>query len=80
MVKPGTFYLDVLARLKDRFNYPLAVYHVSAEYAMVKFAAKHGAVNEMDVFLEAMMSFKRAGASMIFTYAALDIAQFMKQT
>jgi porphobilinogen synthase len=75
MVKPGMPYLDVLARLRERTNLPLAVYQVSGEYAMIKFAAQAGALDEKRVVREALGSFKRAGADLILTYFARDIAR-----
>lgn len=74
MVKPGMAYLDILARLRDETNLPLAAYQVSGEYAMMKYAAQAGALNYDDVMLENLMAFKRAGADLILTYCALDAA------
>lgn len=70
MVKPATFYLDVIARLRQQTNRPIAAYHVSGEYAMVMAADEKGWLNGLNVFQEAMTSIKRAGADLIFTYAA----------
>jgi porphobilinogen synthase len=75
MVKPGLAYLDVLARLRERTLLPLAVYQVSGEYAMIKFAAAAGAINEHAVVRETLGAFKRAGADLIMTYFARDIAR-----
>ena len=75
MVKPGMPYLDVLARLRQHTNLPLAVYQVSGEYAMIKFAAQAGAIDEHRVVRETLGGFKRAGADLILTYFARDIAQ-----
>ena len=75
MIKPGMPYLDVLWRIKETFRMPTFVYQVSGEYAMVKAAAKEGWLDEEAVFLESMMSFKRAGANAILTYAAPLIAR-----
>ncbi len=75
MVKPGLPYLDVLYRVKQAFGVPTFAYHVSGEYAMVKAAAAAGCADEARVMLESMMSFKRAGADGILTYAAIDIAE-----
>lgn len=74
MVKPGLHYLDVLARVSDMSDVPVAVYHVSGEYAMLKAAAVSGMLDEKEALLETMMAFKRAGASFILTYAARDVA------
>ncbi len=75
MVKPGLPYLDVLARLRERTLLPLAVYQVSGEYAMIKFAAASGAIDEKRVVRETLGAFKRAGADMILSYFARDIAR-----
>lgn len=79
MVKPGLPYLDVLARAKDRFGLPMAVYNVSGEYAMVKAAAANGWIDERRIVLETMLGFKRAGADMIITYHALDAARWLRE-
>jgi len=78
MVKPGMPYLDVIRRLKDNTNLPIAAYHVSGEYAMIKAACEKGWLNEKDVVLETLMCFKRAGADIILTYYAKQAAQWMK--
>jgi porphobilinogen synthase len=75
MVKPGLPYLDVLAKLRANTLLPLAVYQVSGEYAMIKFAAQAGAVDEKRVVREALGAFKRAGADLILTYFARDIVR-----
>ena len=75
MVKPGMPYLDILYRLRQGTNKPLAVYQVSGEYAMIKFGAQAGAINEKLVARESLMAFKRAGADLILTYFARDIAR-----
>ncbi|HSI12503.1 MAG TPA: porphobilinogen synthase [Chthoniobacter sp.] len=77
MVKPGLPYLDILWRVKDRFGLPTAVYNVSGEYAMVKAAAQNGWLDERATVLEQMMSFKRAGADLIITYWARQIAAWL---
>ena len=77
MVKPGLPYLDVLWRVKDRFGLPTAVYNVSGEYAMVKAAAANGWLDERAVVMEMMTAFKRAGADLIITYWARDIAGWL---
>lgn len=74
MIKPGMPYLDVLARVRDQYDVPLAVYQVSGEYAMIKAAQQAGWLAE-DVLLESLIGFKRAGANMIFTYGAMEIAR-----
>ena len=78
MVKPGLAYLDILWRVKERFELPTAVYHVSGEYAMVKAAAANGWLDERAVMLETLLAFKRAGADLIITYAARDAARWLK--
>ena len=77
MVKPGLFYLDVLWRVKERFEMPTAVYCVSGEYAMIKAASQNGWIDEKATVLELMLSFKRAGADLILTYWAADIARWL---
>lgn len=79
MVKPGIAYLDILYRVKSEFKKPTAVYQVSGEYAMLKSAAAAGFLDYETTLLETMVCFKRAGASIIWTYAALDIARLLKE-
>lgn len=78
MVKPGLAYLDVVRMLKDSFDLPVVVYNVSAEYSMVKAAAEKGWINERAIVLEMMTGFKRAGADMILTYFAKDVAKWLR--
>jgi porphobilinogen synthase len=77
MVKPGLPYLDVVARVKDAFGVPTFVYQVSGEYAMIEHAAKAGAADRDALILETLLAFKRAGASAILTYHALDAARLI---
>lgn len=77
MVKPGMPYLDVILRLKQATNLPIAAYHVSGEYAMLKAAAEKGWLNEKDVVLETMTCFKRAGCDIILTYYAKEAAKWI---
>ncbi len=77
MVKPGLAYLDLLWRVKERFEMPTAVYHVSGEYAMVKAAAANGWLDERAATMEVMTAFKRAGADLIITSAARAIARWL---
>ncbi len=77
MVKPGTLYLDVLYRVRTMFKKPTAIYHVSGEYAMLKFAAQSGIIDYNRAIIETMLSFKRAGANIIWTYSAIDIAKLL---
>jgi len=76
MVKPGLHYLDVLQRVAEISEVPVAVYHVSGEYAMLKAAAAQGMLDEKEALLETMMAFKRAGASFVLTYAARELARW----
>jgi len=78
MVKPGMPYLDIIRRLKDATPLPVAAYHVSGEYAMIKAACEKGWLEEKDVVLETLTCFKRAGADIILTYYAKQAAQWMK--
>ena len=80
MVKPALAYMDIIREVKDATNLPMAVYNVSGEYAMVKAAAANGWIDEKRVVLETMLSFKRAGADMILTYHALDVANWLKES
>lgn len=77
MIKPGTPYLDVVKACKDQFKAPTAVYHVSGEYAMLKAAGNNGWIDYKKCTLETMLSFKRAGADMILTYCAIDVAEWL---
>ena len=72
MVKPATVYLDVLKMVRDRFDLPVAAYHVSGEYALIKAAAQKGWIDEERVMLETLTSIKRAGADIILTYYARE--------
>lgn len=76
MVKPALAYLDIIRLLKDNFNMPIVAYNVSGEYAMLKNAVKQGIMNE-DVIYETIISIKRAGADIIITYFAKDIAKLL---
>jgi len=79
MIKPGLPYLDIVRRVKDRFEIPTFVYQVSGEYAMIMAAAANGWLDERTVALEALMSIKRAGADGILTYFAKRAAEWLKQ-
>jgi len=74
MIKPGLPYLDIVRRVKDTFNYPTYVYHVSGEYAMLRAASQAGYLDYDQTSMEIMQAFRRAGADGILTYCALDIA------
>jgi porphobilinogen synthase len=78
MVKPATVYLDVLRQVRDRFDVPLAAYHVSGEYALIKAAAQKGWIDEERVMLETLTSIKRAGADIILTYYAREAIRAIK--
>jgi porphobilinogen synthase len=77
MVKPALAYLDVLKAVKEKFGYPTAAYNVSGEYAMVKAAAAQGWIDEDAVMMEILIAIKRAGADMIISYAAKDMAKLI---
>jgi porphobilinogen synthase len=78
MVKPATCYLDILKMVRDRFDLPLAAYHVSGEYAMIKAAAERGWIDEERVMLETLTSIRRAGADIILTYYAREAARLLR--
>lgn len=77
MVKPGLPYLDILRDLRNTCTLPLAVYNVSGEYSMIKAAAANGWIDEQRVVLETMLGFKRAGADLIITYHAKEVARWL---
>jgi porphobilinogen synthase len=79
MVKPALPYMDILWRVRERFRKPTAVYHVSGEYAMVKAAVEKGLLNERDAVLEIMTALKRAGADIIVTYWARELARWLRE-
>lgn len=79
MVKPALSYLDIVRRVKETIHYPIAVYNVSGEYAMVKAAAEKGYIDEKRIVLESMLSMKRAGANIIITYHAMDAARWISE-
>jgi porphobilinogen synthase len=79
MVKPATVYLDILRMVRDSFDLPLAAYHVSGEYALIKAAAEKGWIDEERVMLETLTSIKRAGADIILTYYARDAIRALEQ-
>jgi porphobilinogen synthase len=78
LVKPALPYLDIVWRVRERFGKPTAVYHVSGEYAMVKAAVEKGFLEERAAVLEIMTSLKRAGADIIITYWARELAAWTK--
>jgi len=79
MVKPALAYLDIIRRVRDQFDVPVAAYNVSGEYAMVKAAAQNGWVDEKRVVLEILTGIQRAGADILLTYHAKDVAGWLKQ-
>ena len=79
MVKPALAYLDILYRVKTEFGYPTAAYAVSAEYSMIKAAAANGWIDEKAVMMESLLAMRRAGADIIITYAAREMAQWLKE-
>jgi porphobilinogen synthase len=80
MVKPALSYLDVIRRAKDNFGLPVAAYNVSGEYSMIKAAAERGWLDGEKVMLETLTSIKRAGADVIITYFAKDVAKLLNRT
>lgn len=78
MVKPALAYLDVIRQVRDTFNCPLAAYNVSGEYSMVKAACQRGWLDERQVVLETLTAIKRAGADIILTYHAKDVARWLR--
>ena len=78
MVKPALTYLDVIREARLRFDHPICAYNVSGEYSMLKMAVDNGLMNE-DVIYETLLSMKRAGAELIITYFAFDIAKKLKE-
>lgn len=79
MVKPALAYLDVIRQVKDKFDYPVAAYNVSGEYAMVRAAARKGWLDERAVVMEILTAIKRAGADLILTYHAKDVARWLAE-
>jgi porphobilinogen synthase len=78
MVKPALSYLDIIRDLRNTFNVPIAAYNVSGEYSMIKAAGKFGWIDEKKVMLETLISMKRAGADIIITYFAKEVAKILK--
>ena len=79
MVKPALAYLDIIARVKRKFGYPTAAYAVSGEYTMIKAAAAKGWVDERAVTMESLIAMRRAGADILITYSARDVARWLKE-
>ena len=79
MVKPAVAYLDIISKLKEEFDLPIAAYHVSGEYAMIKAAAANGWIDGEKVMAETLLSIKRAGADIIITYFAKEMAKLLRK-
>ena len=79
IAKPAMAYLDIIKEIRSRFNIPIVAYNVSGEYAMVKAAAANGWIDEKKIVMENLIGMKRAGADMIITYHALDVAEWLKK-
>lgn len=79
MVKPAMAYLDIISRLREEFDLPVAAYHVSGEYAMIKAAAANGWIDGEKVMCESLLSIRRAGADIIITYFAKDMARLLRR-
>src|SRR5262249_35008484 len=79
MVKPALAYLDILHRVKTTFGYPTAAYAVSGEYSMIKVAAANGWIDERAATMESLLAMRRAGADIIITYAAKEVARWLTE-
>jgi len=79
MVKPALAYLDVIHQVRDHSNLPLAAYNVSGEFAMIKAAAQNGWIDERRVVMEVVTGIRRAGADMLITYFAPDVAKWLRE-
>jgi len=79
MVKPAMAYMDVIRQVRDSCDLPLAAYNVSGEYSMIKAAAQNGWIDERRIVMEVLTGIRRAGADMIITYFAPDVAQWLKE-
>ena len=80
MVKPALAYLDVIRRVRDHCDLPIAAYNVSGEYAMIKAAAQQGWIDERRIVMEVLTGIRRAGADMIITYFAPEVAQWLRES
>ena len=80
MIKPALAYLDLVKEARERFLLPVVTYNVSGEYSMVKAAAQAGYIDEKRIVMENLISMKRAGADLIITYHALDVAEWLNET
>jgi porphobilinogen synthase len=79
MVKPALSYLDIIRDLRNNYNIPIACYNVSGEYAMIKAAGEKGWIDEQKVMMESLLSMKRAGADLIITYFAKEVARLLRE-
>lgn len=79
IAKPAMAYMDIIKDISTNFNIPVVAYNVSGEYAMVKAAAANGWIDEKKIVMENMIGMKRAGAKMIITYHALDVARWIRE-
>ncbi|MNJ67010.1 Delta-aminolevulinic acid dehydratase [compost metagenome] len=79
MVKPALAYMDVIRMLRDQFDLPIVAYNVSGEYSMVKAASAQGWINEKAIVTEMLLGMKRAGADIIITYFAKDMARWLRE-
>ena len=77
IIKPALSYLDIIARVRDKYNIPIIAYNVSGEYSMVKAGAEKKWINEKETIIEILLSIKRAGANAIITYHAIDVANYL---
>ena len=78
IVKPALSYLDIIYKIKERFDIPIIAYNVSGEYTMVKSASENNFIDEIETILEILHSIKRSGANAIISYHALEIAKYLK--
>ncbi|AOP15967.1 Delta-aminolevulinic acid dehydratase [Bacillus licheniformis] len=79
IIKPGLPYLDIIRDMRNSLQIPLVSYQVSGEYAQIKAASQNGWIDEKNTVLESMLAMKRAGADLIVTYFAKDIAKFLRE-
>ena len=79
LIKPAASYGDIIYRAKQTTDMPVAAYHVSGEYAMIKAAAERGLIDERQLVMESLLASKRAGANLLITYHALDVARWLAE-
>lgn len=79
IAKPAMAYMDIISQIREKYNIPIVAYNVSGEYSMVKAAAANGWIDEKKIIMENLIGMKRAGADMIITYHALDVAEWLKK-